>query len=194
MIADGYHDLPPGKLANLVTFLETTVRPSERFEPRDDATVAVVRPDVDSYRNMFRRIGAPYLWSSRLTMSDRSLQAILDDPDVENYELRRDGSPDGMLELDFREAGSCEIAFFGLVREAQGRGFGRHLMQFALQRAWERSIHRVWLHTCTLDHPGAIAFYRKCGFVPYKRQFEISDDPRAAGLLPLDAAPHIPLL
>lgn len=143
---------------------------------------------------MFRRIGAPYLWSSRLTMSDRSLQAILDDPDVENYELRRDGSPDGMLELDFREAASCEIAFFGLVREAQGRGLGRYLMRFALQRAWERSIDRVWLHTCTLDHPGAIAFYRKCGFEPYKRQFEISDDPRSAGLLPLDAAPHIPLL
>jgi GNAT superfamily N-acetyltransferase len=194
MIADGYHDLPPGKLANLVTFLEMHGRPSERFEPRDDATVAVVRPDADSYRNMFRRIGAPYLWSSRLTMSDRSLQAILDDPDVENYELRRDGSPDGMLELDFREAGSCEIAFFGLVREAQGRGLGRYLMRFALQRAWKRSIDRVWLHTCTLDHPGAIAFYRKCGFEPYKRQFEISDDPRAAGLLPLDAAPHIPLL
>ncbi len=194
MIADGYHDLPPGKLANLVTFLEMHARPPERFEARDGATVAAVRPDVDSYRNMFRRIGAPYLWSSRLTISDRALQAILDDPDVENYELRRDGSPDGMLELDFREGGSCEIAFFGLVREAQGRGLGRYFMRFALQRAWERSIDRVWLHTCTLDHPGAIAFYRKCGFAPYKRQFEISDDPRAAGLLPLDAAPHIPLL
>jgi GNAT superfamily N-acetyltransferase len=194
MIADGYHDLPPGKLANLVTFLEMHARPSERFEERDDATIAAVRPDVDAYRNMFRRIGAPYLWSSRLTLSDRSLQAILDDPDVENYELRRNGSPDGMLELDFREPGSCEVAFFGLVREAQGRGLGRYLMRFALQRAWERSIRRVWLHTCTLDHPGAIAFYRKCGFEPYKRQFEISDDPRAAGLLPLDAAPHIPLL
>jgi hypothetical protein len=52
----------------------------------------------------------------------------------------------------------------------------------------------VWLHTCTLDDVAAIPFYRRNGFVPYKREFEIFDDPRITGLLPADCAPGVPLL
>jgi GNAT superfamily N-acetyltransferase len=195
MTGNGYYDLPPGKLANVVTFLEMRTPPREAFEPRDDAPVVRVHPGIDAYLTAFRRVGGPYLWASRLVIPETELTAILSNPDVEIYELRGDdGSPGGMLELDFREAGLCEIVYFGLVREAQGRGLGRYLMRFALQRAWERPIERVWLHTCTLDHAGAVAFYRRNGFVPYKRQFEIMDDPRITGLLPPDAAPNIPLL
>jgi ribosomal protein S18 acetylase RimI-like enzyme len=192
--ADGYYDVPAGKLVNVVTYLELRVPSTQAFEPRAGVSIVRSHPSIEAYRETFRRIGAPYLWSSRLTTPDRELAAILGDPGVETYDLLADGSALGFLELDFREKSQCELAFFGLVRQAQGRGLGRHLMCFALQRAWQRPIDRVWLHTCTLDDRAAIPFYRRNGFVPYKRQIEISNDPRTIGLLPVDCAPDVPLL
>jgi hypothetical protein len=50
------------------------------------------------------------------------------------------------------------------------------------------------VHTCNLDHPGALAFYVRTGFKPYQRQIEIADDPRLAGVLSRSAAPHVPVL
>jgi hypothetical protein len=67
-------------------------------------------------------------------------------------------------------------------------------MDTALRRAWAARPRRLWVHTCTLDHPAALAFYQRSGFVAYRRQVEIDDDPRLDGTLPADAAPHVPLI
>lgn len=99
-----------------------------------------------------------------------------------------------MVELDFRQPAACEISYFGLVPELAGQGHGRWLMAETLARAWNRGVERVWLHTCTLDHPGALGFYRAQGFVAIKRTIETFPDPRTSGVLPRDAAPQIPLL
>jgi ribosomal protein S18 acetylase RimI-like enzyme len=105
------------------------------------------------------------------------------------------GSEDiGLLELDFRRPGACELAFLGVVPEAIGSGAGRFLIGQAVARAFARPIGRLWVHTCTLDHPGALGFYRRAGFRPYKRAVEVADDPRLAGHLPRAAAPQIPLM
>ena len=75
-----------------------------------------------------------------------------------------------------------------------GRAPGRFLMQQAIARAWARPIERFWVHTCTLDHPSAVGFYRRSGFQPYAVMVEIADDPRLSGHLPREAAPHVPLV
>ena len=67
-------------------------------------------------------------------------------------------------------------------------------MEAALEQAWTAGVGRVWLHTCTFDHPAAVRFYRARGFRPYKFAIEVSDDPRLTGHLPRDAAPHVPLI
>ena len=99
-----------------------------------------------------------------------------------------------MLELDFRVEGTCELSYFGLVPELTGKGNGNWLMAQALGLAWRKGVDRVWVHTCTLDHPAALGFYRRHGFVPYKRTVESFADPRIAGVLSPDAAPHVPCL
>jgi GNAT superfamily N-acetyltransferase len=99
----------------------------------------------------------------------------------------------GLLELDFREAGQCEIAFFGLIPSAIGKGLGSFLMREAIARAWREPIKRLWVHTCTLDHPSALAFYRRQGFRPYRQQIEVADDPRVLEELPATAAAHVPI-
>jgi GNAT superfamily N-acetyltransferase len=99
-----------------------------------------------------------------------------------------------MLELDFRTGGECELAFFGLITELTGQGNGQWLMDNALSLAWRKGIGRVWVHTCTLDHPRALGFYRKQGFSAFETMIEIFADPRIAGIIPRDSAPHIPLI
>jgi hypothetical protein len=60
--------------------------------------------------------------------------------------------------------------------------------------AWAEPIRRFWLHTCTFDHPSALAFYQRSGFTPFRRQVEITDDPRLDGICPRGAARHIPIV
>jgi GNAT superfamily N-acetyltransferase len=196
MLPDGYSDVPYGKLAAVVTCLEMTSKPTMRAE-RDDAPWQlrrVTRPDPDWYRELFRRVGSDWLWYSRLVMPLEELQAILRNDEVEIYALTVNGSDEGLLELDFRGSGSCELAFFGLTAIAQGRGAGRWLMNRAVRRAWEQPISRFWVHTCTYDHPEALGFYLRSGFRPYARRVEVADDPRVTGLIPRTAAAAIPVI
>jgi GNAT superfamily N-acetyltransferase len=188
--------VPPGRLATIVTYLEMQTRP--RPQPLATLPFQLVRwatPDRDRYRALFRRIGGPWLWFSRLVMADDALDAILQDPDVLlSAVVDRQGVEIGMLELDFRDAGRCELAYFGLVPELAGKGVGRWLMNHALTMAWRRGVSLVHVHTCTLDSPGALAFYRKAGFIPVRQAVETFPDPRLTGVLPEDVASHIPLI
>jgi GNAT superfamily N-acetyltransferase len=194
-LVDGYTDLPSGKLANVVTCLEMRERAPARPEVSwDYALEKLDGTDLHRYRRVFRRIGEAYLWSSRLTMGDDELDAIVRNPAVEVYVLRSAGEDAGILELDFRQAHECELTFFGVADRLVGSGAGRWLMNRAIECAWSNPIRRLWVHTCTLDHPGAVAFYMRSGFVPFKRQIEVLDDPRISGVLPRDAAPGVPLI
>jgi GNAT superfamily N-acetyltransferase len=99
----------------------------------------------------------------------------------------------GMLELDFRGEGECLIRFLGLVPELAGQGHGDWLFAQAMRLAWRPGVRRLAVHTCTLDHPAALPAYLKAGFTAYKRAFESFPDPRLAGIVPVDAAPQLPL-
>lgn len=192
----GLTGVRPDQVATIITTLEMRARPD--LPPVPDAPlrlVELVRPDPDRYRALFRRVGAPWLWFSRLVMEERALSAIIHDPDVAIFAvIDRAGRDAGMLELDFRRPRACELAYFGLVPELAGRGLGRWLMAEALGRAWRADIDRVWVHTCTLDHPSALNFYRASGFTAISRTIETFADPRLIGALPADAAPHVPCL
>jgi len=186
----------PGMVATVVTHLEMLERP--RPAPIPPAPLRLVpwkQPDLGAYRTLFRRVGTPWLWFSRLVMADSDLAAILHDPAVEIYAVTDPrGTEVGLLELDFRSLPNCELSFFGLVPELNGKGLGRWLMAQAKSLAWRKGVERFWVHTCTLDSPAALAFYVRSGFTPYGREIEIFADPRLAGILPCEAAPHVPLL
>ncbi len=192
----GLIPVPPDQVATIVTTLEMRARPTPRPVPDGPLTlVEWPRPRPDRYRALFRRVGAPWLWYSRLAMDDARLLGIIHDAGVSVWDVvDRDGEEVGMVELDHRRAGECELSYFALVPELTGRGHGRWLMAQALARAWAPRVERVWVHTCTLDHPSALGFYRAQGFRPVTRTIETFADPRVLGLLPVGAAPHVPLL
>ncbi len=191
---DGTTDLPPGKIANVVTFLERMPPDGETPPKSAFSIVAVDRPDVAWYRNLYRRIGENWLWFSMAIMPDAELRAILNAPGTEILALERDGRADGLAELSFAKPGEAEIVMFGVVPDLTGTGAAKALMNAALARAAARRVGRVWLHTCTFDHPAAVRFYLKRGFRAFKYAIEISDDPRLSGHLPSGVAPHVPII
>ena len=204
-LGHGFHAVALGDLAAVVTALEMTELPAALRRPgiEPDVPLQLVRwTDCapERYRLLYQRIGAPWLWWSRLALDDAALCGIIHDPAVELYAVTDRARVEiGILELDFRSEGACEIAFFGFVPKAGGQGFGKWLMRRALQRAWaggdaKRPISRVWVHTCTLDDQRAAGFYQAQGFVPVARFVEVFADPRAAGLLPADSGALHPLI
>jgi GNAT superfamily N-acetyltransferase len=152
------------------------------------------RPDLDWYKKLFRAVGEEWLWFSRLQMRDEELRSILHNDAVDVFALETGGKEKGILELDRRPPEEIEVAFLGVTPDLIGQGAGRFLLSRALEIAWSHRPRRVTLHTCTLDHPRALDFYRSAGFVPYKRAVEIAPDPRLGGILPLAAAKHCPIL
>lgn len=197
MLSDGFYDVPAGKMAVVVTYLEMKAPPPLRPAalPGGVSLRQIEVPDLTSYRDLFRRVGSQdWLWYGRLGLNDAVLGAILSDPKVSLFTLSRSGVDEALLELDFRKDGECELAYFGLTAPLIGTGAGRYLMNQAITQAWSRPITRFHVHTCTADSPQALAFYQRSGFTPYKRQVEVDDDPRATGLLPADSAAWFPAL
>jgi GNAT superfamily N-acetyltransferase len=184
--------LPSGHVGAVVTYLEMTRRPPLR--PLPHSPLRLERwsdPEPARYRLLFERVGARWLWYSRLAMDDERLRretaevhAVVD----------RAGIEVGMVELDFRGQGECLIRFLGLVPELAGKGHGAWLLAATLALAWRPGIERLAVNTCTLDHPAALKAYLNAGFVAVKRAFESFPDPRLAGLLPEGCAPQVPVV
>jgi GNAT superfamily N-acetyltransferase len=195
-LSDGHTDVPEGKIAAVVTSLEMLAPATPRPDPPAAPWTLhrVADPDLNWFRDLYRRVGQDWMWFSRLKLTDEALAAVIRDRAVELYALEYLGSHEGLLELDFRQAGVCELSFFGVTPDLIGKGAGRWLMNRALELAWSRPIRRFWVHTCTLDHPRALSFYLRSGFSAFGRQVEVADDPRSEGILPRDAASQIPII
>ncbi|MBV9561848.1 MAG: GNAT family N-acetyltransferase [Bradyrhizobium sp.] len=197
ILPDGYSDIPAGKIAAIVTHLEMTERLAIRSDPPGANAWTlrkVAHPTTDWFRELYSRIGAEWMWYARLKLPDAELAAKIQSPGVDIHALMQNGRDEGLLELDFRQAGACEIGMFGVTAHLVGTGAGRFLMNRALELAWSRDVQRVWLHTCSFDHPSALSFYQRSGFRPFRRQIVVGDDPRLDGTAPRDVAKHVPVI
>jgi GNAT superfamily N-acetyltransferase len=137
----------------------------------DVAVAHVPDPSPALYRLCYRTVGAQYHWRDRWDWSDAEIRAHLANPDNTLYVATRAGTLAGYYELRWvADDDSVEIAYFGLAPGELGRGLGKHLLSCAVRDAWALRPKRVWLHTCTLDHPNAMPNYVARGFVPYKTE------------------------
>lgn len=182
------NDTPrPGKLKTTITYLEMRSAPARVQIPRPARPHALMRahkPTVSFYRYLYNAVGEPWLWWERRTMDDATLASIVQHAMVEIYVLHVEGVPAGYAELDRRKAPEIELAYFGLVPEFIGQGFGRYFLTWAVDAAWSYAPSRLWVHSCSLDHPNALPAYQRAGFVPYQQEIEVIDDPRLTGLIP----------
>lgn len=178
---------PDGMLDVEITHLEMLARPERaRLATPMGPALALIRaerPTLSYYRYLYDGVGRPWLWYERRVMNDERLAAILDDPKVQLTVLYLGGVPAGFYELDNRIAGSVELAYFGLMPEFIGRRLGPFLLDRAIAAAWALQPMRVWVHTCSLDHPKALPIYQRAGFVPFRRERIRIIDPRLSGAL-----------
>jgi len=187
-------DAASGTIETVITFLEMRAAPrSPRLTPPAGklAFLRAEKPTLSYYRYLYNTVGEPWLWYERRALDDAALAATVHDPMVEIYVLYVDGVPAGFAELDRREAPEIELAYFGLIPEFIGRGLGKHLLHWAIEAAWSHAPERLWVHSCTLDHPKALAIYQRAGFLAYRQETKVFDDPRRTGLMPPEAGQGI---
>ena len=158
-----------------ITWLEMTARP--RFDwPKlplgsDGMLLRATTPPGWYLRALYDAVGRDHAWTDLHDIPEADLTAWVQDKDVALYTLMTAGWPAGFFLLDGREAGICDLAYFGLVPQAIGRGLGWWLLQSAVLTGWERpGTERMTVNTCTLDHPRALIQYQRAGFVPVRTE------------------------
>ena len=129
------------------------------------------------YRDLYGEVGRFYHWTDRLPWTDEQIAAHLQLAENSLWLMTYDGETSGYFELRKCEDGSTEVAYFGLMPQFIGRGFGKHLLACATEQAWADGANRVWLHTCTLDDPAALPNYLKRGFKPFKTERYLVEKP-----------------
>lgn len=127
-------------------------------------------PQIEPYRALYNAVGEDYRWLSRRKLSDEELASIIHDPRDEVHVLQVDGVDAGFAELDFRDPLQIEIVQFGLLPAFIGHGLGKWFLNQILGYCWHRSPDRIWLHTCSFDHPAALPNYQQAGFDLYKTE------------------------
>jgi len=131
----------------------------------------VPEPPPQLYRECYRTVGEAYHWRDRWNWNDAEISAHLAQPEIALFVARRGKALAGWYELRrVPDEDSVEVAYFGIVPSEFGHGFGKHLLSCAVRDAWAMGPRRVWLHTCTLDHPNAVPNYKARGFVPYRTE------------------------
>ena len=155
-----------------VYYLEMLSPPADfRAAPREGLSVVhLPAPDVPFYREIYNAVGEPFHWLSRRQMSDQALAEMLTDPRMEMHVLQVDGARAGFAELDRRHPNEIELVQFGLTSPFIGRGLGKWFLEWTIDKAWSYRPERLWLHTCTLDHPAALPNYLKRGFALYRQE------------------------
>lgn len=164
----------------------------EMTSPADLRPVAPPRPAlrvdrIDGcppalYRELYAEVGRRWRWIDRAGWSDEDIARHLGRPDITLWVASAGGARAGYFELQRHADGSVEIAYFGLLPAYIGLGLGGWLLSEAVRCAWALGAHRVWLHTCTLDHPAALPNYLARGFRPYRAEtFDVGDEPAHLG-------------
>jgi ribosomal protein S18 acetylase RimI-like enzyme len=173
------HHPPPradGRLPVTITHLELSEADWKRHSAPPAADIAIERksvPDVAFYRELYDRVGRPWLWYERRLLDDEALAALLASVGHELHVAR-----EGHALVGFFELAGEEIAFFGLAPDYIGRHLGPWLLDCAIERGFARGASRLILNTNTLDHPRALATYRKAGFRTVRRETKDLQDPR----------------
>ena len=140
---------------------------------RESGGLQVSECEIKAYqlnRFLYQYVGGAWAWTDKLSWSDEEWKTYAESDHLRTWLACYRGSPAGYYELR-RQDGDLEIAYFGLAPRFIGQGFGGYLLTHAIESAWAwKEPNRVWVHTCTLDHPSALPNYRARGMRVYRTE------------------------
>ena len=130
-----------------------------------------IKPDFQLNKFFYKQVGKNHRWIDRLTWSDEKWINYISNRNLETYIISESCDLAGFFELLHNpELEETEISYFGLLEEYIGKGIGGYALSIAIKKSFERNIRRVWLHTCTLDHPNALKNYIARGMTVFKKE------------------------
>ncbi|MEV4940200.1 GNAT family N-acetyltransferase [Streptomyces zaomyceticus] len=159
----------------------------------DDITIRRAEvPSAEFSRFLYTAVGGDIRWADRLSLTYKQWQEIVEKPGAEIWVAYDRGTPAGYVELDPQDDGVVEIVYFGLIPAFRGRRIGGHLLSVGVARAWDLAARwperdatkRVWLHTCSLDGPHAMANYERRGFRLFDTKAEETEETETPGPWP----------
>lgn len=170
-----------------VWHLEMTEQTGTETRERPYELKPCLTPLPELNRFLYAAVGAPWTWYMRLGWTWQEWHDYLSKDSVHTWIAYVDGTPIGYFELEAQAGGATEIVYFGLLPEFVGKGYGKSLLEDAIDKAWQLADSRIWLHTCTLDHPSALPNYLRRGFRVFKEE-DFEDRVPAAPLEPWEGA------
>tara|TARA_B100000674_G_C37601315_1_gene805492 strand:+ start:64 stop:570 length:507 start_codon:yes stop_codon:yes gene_type:complete len=133
--------------------------------------VKKIKPDFQLNKFFYKQVGKKHRWKDRLSWSDGKWINYISNKNLETYIISESDELAGFFELLYNpELKETEISYFGLLEEYIGKGIGGYALSVAIKKSFEKNIRRVWLHTCTLDHPNALKNYIARGMRVFKKE------------------------
>ena len=133
--------------------------------------VKKIKPDFQLNKFFYKQVGKKHRWIDRLSWSDGKWMNYISNKNLETYIISESEELAGFFELLYNpELKETEISYFGLLEEYIGKGIGGYALSVAIKKSFEKNIKRVWLHTCTLDHPNALNNYIARGMTVFKKE------------------------
>ena len=133
--------------------------------------VKKINPDFQLNKFFYKQVGKKHRWLDRLNWSDEKWIRYISNKNLDTYIISDSENLVGFFELlNNPHLSETEISYFGLLEEYIGRGIGAYALSVAIRKSFEKDIKRVWLHTCTLDHPNALKNYIARGMTVFKKE------------------------
>ncbi len=171
-------------MERLVTTVHLEMTDPAQFRPAGPPGTKfdLVRAEIpcpELNRFLYASVGADWCWYSRLPWDYARWLEYLDRPELETWVAYVSGTPAGYFELERQPGDNVEIVYFGLMPHFIGKGMGGALLSAAISRAWEMGAARVWVHTCSLDHPQARRNYEARGFTVFRIEEKVETLPES---------------
>ena len=157
----------------IVQYLEM-LRPEDHLwsgQPGNGLEVIEAQLDLPSLnKGFYEWVGGPWKWIHKRSWTDQQWREYVEREEFKTYVGYVKGTPIGYFDIELQPSREVQILYFGLFPQFIGKGFGGKVLSRAIEICWSHSVDRVWLHTCTLDHPTAIKNYLKRGFKVFKSE------------------------
>ena len=143
----------------------------KKDKPEDNYSVEKTKPDFQINKFFYKQIGKKYRWTDRLIWTDLQWSNYVSNKNLETYVIKNGDDLVGYFELIHHpEKNETELAYLGLFEDYFGKGVGGYALTIAIEKSFEKKIKRMWVHTCTLDHPNAIKNYLARGMKDFKEE------------------------
>ena len=154
-------------------FLELTdIKKLKINSPKENKfLIKKIKPDFQLNKFFYKQVGKKHRWIDRLSWTDEKWINFISNKNLETYVISESNDLIGFFELLYNpDLNETEISYFGLLEEYIGKGIGGYALSEAIKKSFEKDIKRVWLHTCTLDHPNALKNYIARGMKVFRKE------------------------